>query len=393
VSGIPMNRRRFLQLSALANAGLMVWGSHPLLAQGSSALPPPPPPGPIDLKAAGGMEALIAAARKEGELSTTALPDDWANYKGIKRVFFKEKYPFLKHNDLTPDASSAEEIEQIKANAGNKGPQNPDVIDVGFVWGARAKAENLLQPYKVATWDTIPTAIKDPDGFWYGDYYGTMSFEVNADAVPFVPQDWQDLLDPRLKGMIAINDPTASSQSTHLVWAASLGNGGTLAQPEKGLAFFKELAKKGNLVATSYSPAALVSGELPITLRWDYNALANRDNNVGKAKIQVIYPKSGTLAGVYLQAISAYAPRPHAARLWMEFLYSDEGQLLWLEGYAKPVRFDDMLKRGVIPKALLDRLPAADVKVEFPTLEQVQTGLQYIRDNWVKEVGITYKSS
>jgi len=386
-----MNRRRFIQLSALANAGLVVWGSQPLFAQGA-ALPPPPAPGPIDLKTAGGMDALIAAARQEGELSTTGLPDDWANYKGIKRVFFREKYSFLRHNDLTTDASSGEIIEQIRANAGNRGPQNPDVIDVGFVWGARAKAENLLQPYRVATWDTIPAEIKDPDGFWYGNYFGSMAFEVNANAVPFIPQDWQDLLDPRFRGMISINDPTASSQSAHLVWASTLGNGGTLAQPEKGIAFFKELAQKGNLVATSFTPASLVSGELPITLRWDFNALANRDNNVGRARIEVIYPKSGTLAGVYVQAINAFAPRPHAARLWVEFLYSDAGQLLWLEGYSTPVRYQDMLKRGVIPQALLDRMPEADVKVEFPTLEQVETGLQFVRDNWVKEVGITYQS-
>ncbi|MCF2969996.1 extracellular solute-binding protein [Synechococcus sp. Nb3U1] len=385
------NRRRFLQLSALANAGLITWFYGPRVSFAQSNLPAPPPAGPIDLQAAGGMEGLIAAARAEGELSTTALPDDWANYGGMKKTFFS-RYNFLKHNDLTPEASSAEEIEQIKANAGNKGPQNPDVIDVGFVWGAAAKAENLLQPYKVATWDTIPDEIKDPDGFWYGNYYGTMAFEVNADAVPFVPQDWNDLLDPRLKGLIAINDPVAGSQNTHSVWAASLADGGSLDQPEKGIEFFKKLAQSGNLVPTGTSPSALVSGELPITLRWDYNALATRDNNANLANIQVIYPKSGTLAGVYLCAINAYAPRPHAARLWMEFVYSDEGQLLWLEGYAKPVRFDDMLKRGVIPQELLAQLPAADVRVEFPSLEQLNTGLQYIRDNWAKEVGITYAS-
>ncbi|MEN9223654.1 MAG: ABC transporter substrate-binding protein, partial [Thermostichus sp. BF3_bins_97] len=227
------NRRRFLQLSALANAGLVSWFYGPRLSFAQGSLPPTPAPGPIDLQAAGGMEALIEAARREGELSTTALPDDWANYGGMKKAFFS-RYNFLKHNDLTPEASSAEEIEQIKANAGNKGPQNPDVIDVGFVWGAAAKAENLLQPYKVATWDSIPDEIKDPDGFWYGNYYGTMAFEVNADAVPFVPQDWNDLLDPRLKGLIAINDPVAGSQNTHSVWAASLADGGSLDQPAKG---------------------------------------------------------------------------------------------------------------------------------------------------------------
>jgi len=352
-------------------------------------LPAAPAPGPIDLEAAGGMDALIEAARAEGGLSTTALPDDWANYGKMKETFF-ELYDFLEYTDITPDASSAEEIEQIRANAGNSGPQNPDVIDVGFVWGDQAKEEGLLQPYKVSTWDTIPDEIKDADGFWTGDYYGTMSFEINVDAVPFVPEDWSDLLDPRLKGLIAISDPVAGSQDAHSVWAATFANGGTLDEPEKGLEFFRQLAESGNLVATARTPAAIVSGELPITLRWDYNALANRDNNVDQANIQVIYPKSGTIAGVYLTAINAYAPRPNAARLWMEYLYSDEGQLIWLEGYAKPVRYNDLLERNVIPQELLDKLPVADVSIAFPTLEQLQTGLQFIRDNWASVVGITY---
>ncbi len=118
------------------------------------------------------MEQLIAAATKEAELSTIALPDDWANYGEIKRSFFA-KYPFLIHNDLTPDAASAQEIEAIKVNAGNSGSQNPDAIDVGFNWGSIVRAEGLTQPYKVATWDTIPATMKDADGFWTGDYYGS----------------------------------------------------------------------------------------------------------------------------------------------------------------------------------------------------------------------------
>jgi putative spermidine/putrescine transport system substrate-binding protein len=217
-----------------------------------------------------------------------------------------------------------------------------------------------------------------------------MAFEVNVDAVPFVPQDWSDLLDPRLRGLIAINDPVAGSQNTHAVWAAALADGGTLDEPEKGIAFFKRLAESGNLVPTAWTPAALVSGELPITLRWDYNALANRDNNASQATIEVVYPASGTIAGVYLCAINAYAPRPNAARLWMEFVYSDEGQLLFLEGYAKPVRYDDMLERGVIPEDLLAKLPASTAPVNFPSLEQLAAGLQHVRDNWATEVGVVY---
>jgi putative spermidine/putrescine transport system substrate-binding protein len=392
---LSMSRRHFLRATMLAAT---MAGIGPRLAFAQDATPLPelpaaPAPGPIDLEAAGGMDALIEAARAEGALSTIALPDNWANYGEMKRVFFQEKYDFIEYTDLNPEGSSAEEIEAIRANAGNVGPQNPDVIDVGFVWGAQAKEQGLLQPYKVATWDTIPDEIKDPDGYWFGNYYGTMAFEVNVDMVPFVPEDWNDLLDPRLKGLIAINDPVAGSQNTHGVWAAAFANGGTLDEPEKGIEFFKQLAESGNLVPTGWTAAQLVTGELPITLRWDYNALANRDANVEQANIQVIYPKSGSVAGVYLTAINAYAPRPNAARLWAEFLYSDEGQLIWLSGYAKPVRFDDLMEREAIPAELLEKLPVADVEIAFPTLEQLEIGLQYIRDHWASDVGITYAAS
>ena len=47
-------------------------------------------------------------------------------------------------------------------------------------------------------------------------------------------------------------------------------------------------------------------------------------------------PKTGRFAGVYVQAISAYAPHPNAAKLWMEYLYSDEGQLIWLQRLLPP---------------------------------------------------------
>src|SRR5260221_7054981 len=222
-------------IAGIAVSPRISFAQSPTPTPTTGPLPPPPPPGPIDLKAAGGMDKLIEAATAEGELSTIALPDDWANYVEIKKTFLA-KYPFIKkYNDLNPEGSSSDEIEAIKANAGNKGPQNPDVIDVGFTWGKNAKDAGLLQPYKVSTWDTIPDTLKDADGFWYGDYYGKIAFEVNADAVKNVPKDWSDLLKPEYKGLIALSgDPTAAAQPTYVIWAAALANGGSLDDPMPG---------------------------------------------------------------------------------------------------------------------------------------------------------------
>ena len=105
--------------------------------------------------------------------------------------------------------------------------------------------------------------------------------------------------------------------------------------------------------------ASLAQGATPIIIRWDYNALADRDTLKGNPQVEVVVPKTGVVAGVYVQAISAFAPHPNAAKLWMEHLYSDEGQLAWLKGYCHPIRFNDLAKNGKIPADLLAKLPPA----------------------------------
>src|SRR5579859_5817559 len=133
-------------------------------------------------------EAIVTAAKKEGQLTVIALPHDWCGYGDIIDGF-KKAYG-LSVNELNPDAGSGDEVEAIKANKGNTGPQAPDVIDVGLSFGPSAKKDGLIQPYKVSTWSTIPDSAKDADGYWYGDYYGVLAFEVNADMIDKVPADW-----------------------------------------------------------------------------------------------------------------------------------------------------------------------------------------------------------
>src|SRR5262249_8453499 len=158
-------------------------------------------------------------------LTTIALPHDWCNY-GEMIEGFKAKYG-LTVNELNPDAGSGDEIEAIKANKGNTGPQAPDVIDVGLSFCPSAKAEGPPRAYKVATWDSIPDSAKDAEGHWYGDYYGVLAFQVNSDVVKTLPQDWADLLKPEYANAVALaGDPRTSNQAIQGVYAAGLSAGG-----------------------------------------------------------------------------------------------------------------------------------------------------------------------
>src|SRR6516165_4833720 len=182
------------------------------------------------------MSDLVAAAKQEGQLTIIAVPHDWCGYGAIIDGF-KAAYG-LKVNELNPDAGSGDEIEAIKANKTNKGPQAPDVIDVGLSFGPSAKTDGLLQAYKVSTWSTIPADQRDPDGFWYGDYYGVLAFEINKDIVTKSPADWSDLLGTGFKNAIALaGDPRASNQAIQGVYAAGLStaNGNAAAAGDAGL--------------------------------------------------------------------------------------------------------------------------------------------------------------
>jgi len=345
---------------------------------------------PSAAASADAMAALVDAAKAEGGLTTIALPHDWCNY-GEALTGFTAKYG-IPINELSPDAGSGDEVEAIKANKDNKGPQAPDVIDVGLSFGPQAKTDGLIAPYKVSTWADIPDSVKDADGYWYGDYYGVLAFETNKAVVNNPPQDWNDLLDASHKSQVALaGDPRVSNQAIQAVYAAALSQpGGSLDNAQPGLDFFKKLNTAGNLVPTIAKPGTIDQGATPITIRWTYNALSHRDAAAGNPEIDVTVPKTGRFGGVYVQAISAFAPHPNAAKLWMEYLYSDEGQNIWLKGYCNPARFDAMKAANAIPADLLAKLPDTSGTV-FPTLDQLNKATDLITKNWDSVVGANIK--
>jgi putative spermidine/putrescine transport system substrate-binding protein len=334
-------------------------------------------------------QSLIDAAKGEGNLTTIALPHSWCNY-GKMLTDFTSKFG-IKINELNPDGGSKDEITAVEANKTNKGPAAPDVIDVGLSFGPQAKTAGDLAPYKVATWDSIPATAKDADGSWYGDYYGVLAFEVNTTKVPTVPAEWSDLLKPEYKGQVALaGDPTVSNQAISGVWAAGIANGGSLDNAAPGLDFFKQLNDKGNFVPIIAKTANVAAGDSPIRIAWTYNALADKDSLKGNPPITVVVPKSGRFGGMYVQAISAFAPHPNAAKLWMEYLYSDAGQNTWLSGYCNPIRYDDLVKNKTVDTAAQAKLPDTSGAL-LPTLDQITKATDVISKGWPTTVNVTVK--
>jgi len=323
------------------------------------------------------MNKLVADAQKEGELNVIALPPTWANYGNIIKAF-EDKYD-IKINSKLPDTDSQTEIDIAKRLQGQDSA--PDVFDVSQ---AVALANtDMFAPYQVQTWDDIPADNKDPDGKWVNDYGGYFSIGYDSAAVP-APTSLDDLLGSAYKGKVALNgDPTSSGSGVAGVMMATLAEGGTIDDLAPGVDYFSKLNDAGNLVPVDVTPATIESGQTPVVMDWDY---LNAAETKALPTWKVMVPDNAVLGGYYFQAINADAPHPNAARLWEEFLFSDEGQNLWLAGGARPIRADAMVKAGTIDQGLYGKLPPVNGTPVFPTVEQATKAATYLADNWANAV-------
>jgi len=376
-----VDRRTLLRRGAVAGAGLTILSLSPsALAARRQALAVPP-----TLGGAMKLTELVKEAKKEGRLNVIALPPNWANYGEIISTFTR-KYG-IPITSADPDASSAQENQAVRSLKGD--PRAPDVLDVSPTFAIAGANEGLYAKYFTTNFKKVPRAMKDGRGFWVGDYWGVVSFGVNTAVVSNVPRSWKDLLKPEYRNKVALNgSPLSSGSAVAGVFSAAIANGGGLNNIVPGIDFFAQLKQAGNFIPVQATPQTIASGQTPITIDWDYLNIAY-GKNFPAAKIRTVIPSDAVYGAHYCQAINASAPHPFAARLWQEFLYSDQGQLLWLRGYSHPALFTDMVGRKVIPKALINALPnaAAYSKVRFASVGQVDKARAAITTEWPKKVG------
>ncbi|QFQ95938.1 extracellular solute-binding protein [Streptomyces phaeolivaceus] len=332
----------------------------------------------------GGMDALVAAAEREGTLNAIALPRDWADY-GALIDGFQKKYG-IKIEVENPDGASQDEINAVTSRKGQD--RAPDVLDLGSSFAISAAQQGLLAPYRVAAFDDLPEGQKDPKGQWYNDYGGYISIGCDAKRVKECPETFADLLKPEYKGQVALNgNPTKSGSAFGGVWAASLASGGSFDDIQPGLDFFAKLKKNGNYTPVESTPATVEKGETPISIDWDYLNAGYADEFKSKGvDWKVVVPEDGRFSQYYSQAINKDAPHPAAARLWQEYLYSAEGQNLWLAGYARPALMPAMEKAGTLDKTAAAKLPEVSGTPEFPTEDQQTKAKDVLAQGWAAAV-------
>jgi putative spermidine/putrescine transport system substrate-binding protein len=326
------------------------------------------------------VEDLIAGAKKEGKIESTAMPDDWADWATSWKAI-SAKYG-IQHFDT--DMGSAEEIQIFKAE---KESPTKDIGDVGHAYGLVAIGEDVVQAYKPKTWDSIPDWAKDPQGRWALSYTGTIAFAVNTDKTGGkVPASWAELKASTYP--VTMGNVISSSSPQVAVLSCAIAMGGSLTNVQPGIDYFKDMAKAGRIDPGSYSRTRLANGEITVLAgRYDLSGLQYREliqqSGTGP-KIEVTIPQDGAVTSGYCLIFNKYSPHPNATALTLEYMFSDEGQIDRARGFARPIRSDVKLPADVAAKMLPDSLYAKATLVTDPiALQKAQAEVARL---WEEEV-------
>jgi ABC-type Fe3+ transport system substrate-binding protein len=266
--------------------------------------------------------SLYAAAQKEGEVVWyTTLIYDTAVRPLIDA--FEKKYPGVavkfSRADSVPTAIkilTEERAGKVQADVFDGTETAAPLIQAGFV-----------EQYKPPNLDAFPPQVRDPNGYWYSYIYYFLTPAINTNLIPLdqAPKNAQDLLDPKWRGKIAWN---MSGSTGAIAFIAGIEQ---MMGDEKGTAYLKELAKQ-HVVTVGATARAMVddvaAGEYPMALAiFNHHTVMSAEKGAPVTWLKL----DPIVAQLALTGITKGAPHPNAARLFIDFLLSEDTQKLFAQ--------------------------------------------------------------
>jgi iron(III) transport system substrate-binding protein len=259
-------------------------------------------------------ERLIAGAKKEGVINiySSITVDDMKLISGA----FEKKYGVK----LQAWRASSESILQRALVEARGGRYDVDAIETSAAEMESLSREKMLQAIKSPLLaDIVPAAVR-PHGEWVGDRLNVISAGYNTNLIKpqDVPKTYEDLLDPKWKGKLAVEADDA-------VWFGALV---TAMGEEKAIKYFRELVRRNGLsLRKGHTLIAnlIVSEEVPFALTvYDYKVKQLKRSG---APIEWLVLPPG-IARFLGSGVLKRAPHPHAAILFFDFMMHDAQAML-----------------------------------------------------------------
>jgi iron(III) transport system substrate-binding protein len=259
-------------------------------------------------------ERLIAGAKKEGVVNiySSITVDDMKLISGA----FEKKYGVK----LQAWRASSESILQRAMVEARGGRYDVDAIETSAAEMESLHRENMLQAIKSPLLAEIVPAAVRPHGEWVGDRLNVISAGYNTNLIKphDVPKSYEDLLDPKWKGKLAVEADDA-------VWFGALV---TEMGEEKAVKYFRELVRRNGLsLRKGHTLIAnlIVSEEVPFALTvYDYKVKQLKRSG---APIEWLVLPPG-IARFLGSGVLKRAPHPHAAMLFFDFMMHDAQAML-----------------------------------------------------------------
>jgi iron(III) transport system substrate-binding protein len=269
--------------------------------------------------ASSGDAALVEAAKKEKSLSIIhGMPQ--ANMQGLAKAF-NRLYPFISVEIERQQGLAVYEKFNTETRSGSN---LRDIVMLADMAATRKLAENkMILNYRVPTDADIPAAFKI-DGYAYAAYLTTMVVIVNDKLVSQeegkILREWEGILDPRWKGRIGTSYPAGGSVYGPLYMYLRPPTPGRF-----GEKFLRGLAAQQPQIYNSTATAIerVMAGEIHVLFtHFESDAIPRWEQG---APIRWYAPKpTPSFANAYF-GIAAKAPNPNAAKLWMNWLLSEDG--------------------------------------------------------------------
>lgn len=258
-------------------------------------------------------------------------------------------------------AGTGELLKRVESESANP------LCDV--VWGGGAESmqsySQYFEPYVSEQDGVIPESVKDVNDCWIGESPVPVVIMYNKDVLDQlgveIPESWEDLLNPKLKGSIAFADPGKSGSAYTLLCTMVTAFG---KDDGKGWEFIGNLYRNldGKVQGSSSNSYKLVAdGEYAIGLTQEKSVQEYLD--AGADNIGYVYPKEGTSAVPDAIAIVKKCPNPDGAKMFVDFILSAQAQQMQADEFNRRPARDDVSAPGTLSD--LKDIPLVDYDFEW----------------------------